>query len=370
MDGLNFSVGEWVFSVNASQYSFTLGTSLPATLDFAGLGIVATSGSPVITILSNSSVFFDNASSAGSATILENGHLGFRDVSTAGDANITNNGGALAFADDTSAGSATINIVASGTVRFIASATGGDAQFSTDGTSFVDFSKSAGPRNDHRVSAGSIAGAGTYFLGVNQLTVGSNNLPAIVSGSIDDGGSGGGIGASLVKMGRGVLTLAGASSTYSGGTTIEQGVLDLAAVGAAGTGAISFAGKLSAKLNIENGALTGQSLAYQIDSFAVRDTLDLAGLHFHAGAKATYHKATHHLTVRSGTVTDTLTLFFPKGTHFVAAKDGHGGTKITLDPPPATAHAVASLAGHDLNGEWASDLCAGSNHMSDFLFAG
>jgi hypothetical protein len=56
-----------------------------------------------------------------------------------------------------------------------------------------------------------------------------------------------------------------------------------------------------------------------------------------AGALATYHKASHHLTVHSGHVTDSLTLLSPHGTHFTAVNDGHGGTEVTLDPPPVTA---------------------------------
>ena len=39
------------------------------------------------------------------------------------------------------------------------------------------------------MTAGSIAGAGTYFLGSKQLTVGSNNLSTTVSGTIQDGGA-------------------------------------------------------------------------------------------------------------------------------------------------------------------------------------
>jgi len=84
-----------------------------------------------------------------------------------------------------------------------------------------------------------------------------------------------------------------------------------------------------------------------------------------AGATCTnYQAAFGALTVHSGRVTDELVLNSPLGTQFVAAKDGHGGTKITLGPPPAAAHAVAS-AGHDLSGEGAGDFSASGNHMSD-----
>ena len=65
-------------------------------------------------------------------------------------------------------------------------------------------------------------------------------------------------------------------------------------------------------------------------SFARHDILDLAGLKFHAGATATYHKASHHLTVPSCSIIDTLTLLSPHGTHFSTASDHHGGTDVFL----------------------------------------
>ena len=76
------------------------------------------------------------------------------------------------------------------------------------------------------MTAGSIAGAGNYFLGSKTLTVGSNNLSTQVSGIISDGGASGGTGGSLVKVGTGTLTLSGAN-TYTGLTTISQGAINL-----------------------------------------------------------------------------------------------------------------------------------------------
>jgi autotransporter-associated beta strand protein len=73
-----------------------------------------------------------------------------------------------------------------------------------------------------------------------------------VSGLIGDGGTAGGTGASLVKVGPGTLALSHAGNTYSGGTTLEDGVLDLAAVGAAGTGDYFF--RHSGAKNREHGA--------------------------------------------------------------------------------------------------------------------
>jgi autotransporter-associated beta strand protein len=69
------------------------------------------------------------------------------------------------------------------------------------------------------MTAGSIEGAGTFSLGSNQLTVGSNNLSTEVSGVIS--GTGGG---SLVKTGIGILALSG-TNTYTGTTTVNAGAL-------------------------------------------------------------------------------------------------------------------------------------------------
>ena len=72
--------------------------------------------------------------------------------------------------------------------------------------------------NGFNQTVGSIAGAGSFLLGANELTVGGNNLSTDVSGVIA------GIGGSLVKVGTGTLTLSG-TSTYTGATTVNAGTL-------------------------------------------------------------------------------------------------------------------------------------------------
>ena len=79
------------------------------------------------------------------------------------------------------------------------------------------------------LTAGSIAGAGNYFIGPgNTLTVGGNNRSTEVSGVIADfdpcgcpGPSGPG---ALVKTGTGTMILSGLN-TYSGGTTFAGGIV-------------------------------------------------------------------------------------------------------------------------------------------------
>jgi autotransporter-associated beta strand protein len=76
------------------------------------------------------------------------------------------------------------------------------------------------------VSVGSIEGDGNVFLGANNLKVGSNNLTTTFSGVIQDGGSAGGGGGSLTKIGSGTLTLSG-TNTYTGNTNVNRGVLQV-----------------------------------------------------------------------------------------------------------------------------------------------
>ena len=76
-----------------------------------------------------------------------------------------------------------------------------------------------------------MAGAGSYFLGFNELTVGGNGLSTEVSGVISDCGPtgnecviAGATGGSLVKTGGGTFTLSGAN-IYTGPTTVDGGTL-------------------------------------------------------------------------------------------------------------------------------------------------
>jgi autotransporter-associated beta strand protein len=180
--------------------------------------------------------FFD-ASTAGTATIVNNNNgfiafglpFGF-DTSSADHASITNNaGGRLEFNAFTTAGNATITTNSGGAVAFFDNSTGGNAQFITNGTGYVDFGEGFGPNGDGRMTAGSIAGSGFYYVGGgNTLIVGSNNLSTAVSGVIADNnpcgcttGSG-----SLEKVGAGMLTLSG-TNTYTGTTTVNGGFLDV-----------------------------------------------------------------------------------------------------------------------------------------------
>ena len=145
------SIATLQFNPGAPAYTFATSSPLFTSISITGFGIVNnSSNAPTFIVGNQANIFFRGASTAGNATI------------------ITNAGGLTAFVD---------------------SATGGNARFITlAGGAFDITSLSSGG-----MAAGSIEGAGTFSLGPNLLTVGSNNLSTTVSGLIR------GTGGSLVQ---------------------------------------------------------------------------------------------------------------------------------------------------------------------------
>jgi autotransporter-associated beta strand protein len=179
----------------------------------------ATSTAGTANITNDSSVIFNGSSNAASATILNNEIMSFNNSADAGTAVIAN-AFKLTFTNSSTADAATITTDSGGTTSFTDSSTGGNARFINNAGGTFDMSG----LTDGGMTAGSIEGAGNHFLGANALTVGSNNLSTTVSGVISDGGTSGGTGGSLIKVGSGTLTLTNAE-TYTGATTVDAGAL-------------------------------------------------------------------------------------------------------------------------------------------------
>jgi autotransporter-associated beta strand protein len=250
--------GATVFKSNstAGNAFITNNSSGSGAFPYAGLGPLPGLG-------------FFGSSTAGNATIVNNNgggivfglpfiSFGFdpNEKSTAGNANIINNAGStLQFNAFSTAGNATITTLDGGATGFFDNSTGGNARFITNGTGYVDFSGSIGPNSDKRITAGSIEGSGTYYIGAGvTLVVGSNNLSTSLTGTsvIADfnpappcGCPVPGIG-NLEKVGSGVLSLFG-TNTYTGTTTVNGGFLDVEG---------SIAGSRLTTVNL-GGALTG-----------------------------------------------------------------------------------------------------------------
>ena len=257
------NVGTLEFHDNSQAGAAAITNASGALLNFSDA-----SSAKNANLTNNAALYFNDSSTAGAATITNNRDLTFFQTSGAGGATITNNG-ALKFQAAATAGSA--SITNSSSLVFLNNSNAGSAAIANTTGGVVDFSNTAGTNGDHRISAGSIAGVGSFLLGANQLTVGSNNLSTEVSGVIA------GVGGSLVKTGAGTLTLTGAN-TYTGGSTVSGGTLQLGKFGAAGAigGAVDVGN--GANLDVVNADISGVTRISNSGDIFFRDGTSAGGL--------------------------------------------------------------------------------------------
>ena len=148
---------------------------------------------------------------------------------------------------------------------------------------------------------------------------------------------------SLDQAGSGKLSLAG-HNTFTGGTTLHAGIIDVASTDALGTGALTFASGAQ-ELDIETTACSGGDYATSLKGFGTEDTIDLLGI---GTATSATLGVGNVLTVAGGGATAVLHFDgaqdFSSYT-FSVVSDGSGGTKVTMaaaaPPPPSTDHVIA-----------------------------
>lgn len=285
----NTSGGATIFGQSGGNETSTAGNAIIDNTTGTTLFLAGTNAGTATITNQNGAVIFADTASAKSATIVNNFNGftlfggGFTDTPTADNAKITNNnGGETDFVAFSTAANAKITTNSGGATLFFDNATGGNAQFITNGTGFVDFSGSHGPNGDGRISAGSIAGSGIYYIGAgNTLVTGGNNLSTEVKGVIADfnpcgcGVPGPG---SLEKVGSGNLILSGVN-TYTGTTTVNGGKLTvdgsilsssgttvnsggaLSVNGSAGSVTVNAGGTLGGNGTVGNTNINGGTLA-------------------------------------------------------------------------------------------------------------
>jgi autotransporter-associated beta strand protein len=309
---------------SATAGDLTLFTLLGATELFQGGGqifFLDTSSAGHATFVVNSAAngvgngpaigFLDNATAAngtftaqaGSQSNVASGIIFFSGAATGGDGNFTiegaGTGASVAFfgsdAAKPTAGNGIFNIkgssVSGGSGGFaqFSGGTAGSATFITSpgnggGGGYITFLQNdesnarfelfGGSLNaeyaggDATVTVGSIEGNAQIALsalGAHQRFItGSNDLSTIFSGTITDVGGVGSFG-SLEKIGRGTLTLSGAS-TYHGPTTVHQGILFVTNLtgSATGTGTVLVTGgTLGGSGNIAGGVRVGTNTGVQ-----------------------------------------------------------------------------------------------------------
>ena len=202
----------------------------------------------------------------------------------------------------------------------------------------------AGGRGDGFVTTeagnGQALGSGIFLQGDQTLTFSeaagqTTTINDVIADQTGSGGTGANAGAGeLFIEGPGTLVLAH-SNTYSGGTTIASGTLELAAAGAAGTGAISLrapdaTSQVGGTLQLDAAALPDGIFANPIYGFSKGTLIDLAGFADSADTSAIVNG--NVLTVSGGGVTNQLTLGDYNTTGPVVLttfSDGHAGTIVS-----------------------------------------
>lgn len=212
---------------------------------------------------------------------------------------------------------------------------------------------------------GQAYGSGWFIQGNQSLTMEANagqtttisDVIADETGSHDQSGATGA--GSLIIEGRGTVAL-DASNTYTGGTVIDGGHLELGAAGSAGSGNITFEGA-HGSLTIDPAA--AQGLTNVLTGFSHGDRIDLVGVPSSEGMSA---KVIGTVMTPAGTQTTVVGISNSEGTQlqqlqfqglapnakFVMTSDGHGGTTLRLAPSSGGAAGnVSNLGSNDARAE-------------------
>jgi outer membrane autotransporter protein len=280
--GTNIAAGSLQARVTGALGSGPVSVAGNASLLFGG---TADAGKLAIDVAARGALPTDNAgfvqfgdkSSAGHARIVTqtDASAEFRDSASAGNAVIENRGGNTTLGFNATAGKAHITNFAGGAINLLDDASAGQATFVNGSGGLIDiFDRAsadqatvvnqAGGRlrirslTNDGIAIGALSGAGDVILGAKALTTGGLNTNTEVSGTVS------GAGGSIVKVGSGTLTLSGAN-TYTGGTALKLGRLDVGHSQALGTGSLAMddgttLGFAADGLDIANAiALTGRN---------------------------------------------------------------------------------------------------------------
>jgi autotransporter-associated beta strand protein len=184
--------------------------------------------------------------------------------------------------------------------------------------------------------SGKAFGGGMFLQGGETVTVApAARTVETIFGVIAD--ESGGVSGSLILDGAGTLDL-DAANTYTGGTTIDQGVLELASAKAAGSGGINFA---SASGELEYAAKVSVDIGNTISGFDGKDKIDFAKVKYAAGDHAVLNTS-GNVTVETSAGA-TVATFNVSGTY--ASANFHVGADRSGDLLVSYATATADILG-------------------------
>jgi hypothetical protein len=237
-------------------------------------------------------------------------------------------------------------------------ATGG--YLGIDGGTFSGGTASGGTGSD---GAGNGAGDGEIFYEGNSTLslAGTADDPLTLMDAITDeaGSSPGSTGSVTVAIG-GDVVLSNPDDSYTGGTVVGSGTLDVTNAAAVGTGkydgiaSIELGANSTGTVQIEQSALTDGDFAPTIGGLEPKSEIDLRGI---GTATSAVLGSNGVLTVSGGT--ETVTLHFPTNTAgytYFTGSDGAGGTDIVAesitpdDAADASVDGAAARATYDVTG--------------------
>ena len=179
----------------------------------------------------------------------------------------------------------------------------------------------------------------TVTFGTGQTAVQTTEIDGVIADQSGSGGTGDG---ALVINGLGTVKLT-AANTYTGGTRINAGTLELTQSSSAGTGTITF-GSSSATLEID---LQTPTLAEHLANLVAGDKLDLSLVPY-AGTTASLSGSTLTVKNGSGQTYGTFTLDNSSASAFSVTQDASGHALLTAlyqAPPTNLAQKGASTNG-------------------------
>ncbi len=240
---------------------------------------------------------------------------------------------------DGGAGTDTLNLAGTGSGTFgsianfeVLNVQGGSWTL-TDTESFssgITVSSGASLQIGNNGSAGTLAGAidneGTLILDRS----GTLTMSSVISGA-----------GSVIQSGSGT-TILSAQNSYSGGTGLESGTLDVAALHGAGTGGITFGSGVQT-LQIENAALDNGDFSNVIYGFEAGDRIDLTGID-----GATSADLVGNVLTISGGASGPVTIHLDpsqsfSGEYFHLSSDGGSGLYVTMNEQPCSCRGTLIL---------------------------
>jgi fibronectin-binding autotransporter adhesin len=209
----------------------------------SSLTIVGTVAPGSVTVSAGTYTFGGSGSLAGSGGLLISGtgNLTITNSNTSYSGTITLSSGTLNIANAAALGTGTLAVA------------GGTFDNTSGGTLTLS-------PNVAQIWSGNFAFTGTNDLnmGAGQVTLNGSPTVTVTAGNLTvDGAIGNGTGNSFTKSGGGTLILTSASSSYTGGTTINAGIVKFTSFGAFGTGPVSISGGATLDLS----SLTATNIA-------------------------------------------------------------------------------------------------------------